>query len=115
MKFCPLDLCKKLEALGCKSESGFYWGKNGKEYLPLHGTDKLFDLLLCHPKKGSFIYQDFIGPSEQAKKNAEIIFKLKLNEQPLNQSSSWYVIQARITLINLPESEFWPLIERSLK
>lgn len=61
MKFAPLELCKKLVELGCKSES--LWVSEKPERL---------DYLIP-----AFCQNDFTGCHEQAKKNVWLLLKSK--------------------------------------
>lgn len=116
MEFCPLNLCKKLEALGCKSESEYYCTAEN-----VYMTDFELEpmeqegLLKIEDEISAFIYQDFIGPSEQSKKNAELVWPDDIYE-PMDGNTSLHTEweERRHDLIELPESEFWKYIEDSI-
>lgn len=76
MIFFPRELCERLEKLGCKSESGYWWIKN---YDGTWRTKPEYRSLLrvySPASKGFYVpayYQnDFTGCSEQARENAKI-------------------------------------------
>lgn len=73
MNFLPRDICEKLVEKGCKSESGLWYLSTlpGVHYIWLD-EDKY------HPICQAFIFQDFCGISEQARKNSKILFGEKL-------------------------------------
>ena len=74
MKFLPRDICEKLVEKGCVSESRAYWFWDGCLWVIRYGDD-------FHPKINTraFIFQDFCGISEQAKKNCEILWPGRWN------------------------------------
>ena len=130
MKFALESLSSKLEKLGCKSESNWYYKR--LDYAPniynskLYYTDNKERSELDDIISQAFEYSDFIGPSEQAKKNAELVFGRKLidvaiYQDHLNKFEPSMIIKSmaykayRKELMDLTESEFWPFIEKALK
>ena len=116
MNFCPKQISKKLESLGCKSESNFYWLTDTVATYCYEGTalnqrQYFTDPVIC------FTYQDIIGPSKQAKKNAKLIFGKKTQKMEMfNAWSDWeeWELQ-RYYLINTNEKDFWHDIEEKVK
>lgn len=86
MNFLPRDICEKLVEKGCQSESGFYYVKRSLlgyatdptwVSLPAYGNPRLHGGYVDYVH--SFIFQDFCGISEQAKKNCEILWPGRWN------------------------------------
>lgn len=78
MKFAPKELCKKLEGMGCKSESDFYYSR----YEPQMTEPFYKDSRTEHIARlfYAFTIEDFIGTHEQAKENARIVWGLQWPE-----------------------------------
>lgn len=75
MKFAPRELCEKLEAMGCKSDSAFYYSGNkdfSEEWIVLPRVCFAREDLPF--KTQAFTQNDFTGATEQARKNAEIVW-----------------------------------------
>ena len=96
MNFAPKDLSVKLTKLGCVAELGMGYDPQSGYPLCEFGNDYFY-----------FIYQDFIGPSEQAKKNAEIIWP----DVPRLANKARTM---RAVAIDLDGDQFWPAIEKAV-
>lgn len=82
MEFLPLEICRKLTAIGYKTESGFVWinrllkiTETNEEPIIALLQNVIFDWepnaeILCP----AFTPWDFIGTSEQARDNARILW-----------------------------------------
>lgn len=73
MNFFPRELCEHLAAMGCKSESGFYYKtfENGK-IMPGFGI--CFSGVGCKQHPPAFSQNDFTGCHSQARENAKIVW-----------------------------------------
>jgi hypothetical protein len=70
MKFFERDLCEKLVELECVSD-GLFWFHNDRDYPLYFNSDRdSFIKRNCQPM---FTLYDFIAPTEQARKNCEIV------------------------------------------
>lgn len=92
MKFAPLELCKKLETLGCKSEQNYRWCVDQDVFPPEDGPLWKPCLMRINPRDGyvshmdpvlhyfkitptpAFTQNDFTGCHEQAIENAKLVW-----------------------------------------
>lgn len=75
MIFVPLEKCKQLAALGCKSESGFHYlvfSDGNAEIYESSWAEDLFRSQYNHELVPAFIFQDFCGHSVQSLENARL-------------------------------------------
>lgn len=116
MKFAPLELCKKLVELGCKSESGFHWCHYFKREGGLN-----FNSLCVHEELPIPIFEqnDFTGCHEQARENAKLVWgDMKVMDVDLNEEGD--VVHSHIKFWqgkrqDMIESDDWvKLLEESL-
>jgi len=77
MKFAPLELCKNLVELGCKSESQFTWDINQDPEdpaWPILEPERAKKLLKEKVLVPAFEQNDFTGSNEQAIENAKLVW-----------------------------------------
>ena len=134
MNFASKSLSRRLQAMGCKSESGAKWFRDGKIYFIMsEDHPSFYDWDHGDPSfvMTAFSCEDFIGPSEQARENARILWSRPYvcNTCGKEYAGSKFCGTSKImphaytvaettyhrhTLIDLPEAEFWPYIEAAL-
>lgn len=80
IEFAPRELCENIQAMGCKSESGFYWTQTKDRYELLNKSDAWN---LAYWRDGldkinleimAFIQNDFTGATKQAQENCKIVW-----------------------------------------
>ena len=123
MTFSSKELSQRLQAMGCKSESSYIFKFYNGHFYPFHDGYDPEGHNIGITGVGCFISQDFIGPSEQARENARIVFgddiipSIMMNSLcPFCGKTCSYkqFHKSRHILIDLPEAEFWPYIEAAL-
>lgn len=70
-KFAPIDLCKKLVELGCRSDSGFVYPPGRDKPTD---DDKWWSWDSNYPNTTAFYQNDFTGCHEQARENAKLVW-----------------------------------------
>lgn len=129
MKFYSRELSQKLQDMGCVNESGFVY------YQDEHCSTSLGQAVLLRfrdkIKCDAFTPYDFCGPSETARKNAEIRWPSKLciycKEEEGHEYHKFYTDErgmcnfksmanvSRHVMIDLSEEEQEAYMERNLK
>lgn len=71
MRFLPLETCKKLVEMGCKSESDFFYCSLTTD--PKNSYYHWANKLSGYPMTPAFCLEDFLGSHEQAKLNCALV------------------------------------------
>lgn len=102
--FSPIELSKRLVKLGCKSSANEWWSCD---------EDGRFAFSHCHDCTPAFHPWDFIANTEQAVKNAEIIFdSIDRLKDPIKHG---YLTSEAWKQAAIKKTDFWKFVEESLE